>query len=190
MESRKRRASSELQLDPTFGDLPSELLINIFNYLDNKNLLKLTLMSKRFNEIISDEFIDKLSVWFSNDKSASKWIGSRNYTNIHFKYIEHKNYFQFATFIEMPEKVKIISFQNHSNCYVVDPVIFYSLLRIFTNLEVINLPCDNSTANNISMIPNLTLKQLTIPEYVGNILRNLQSFSLEEISVGWIRNVS
>lgn len=124
MESKKRKASSELQLDPTLADLPKEILIEIFDYLNKKDLLNLTLICRKFNDIISDKFIDKLSVWFSQKKSLDEsdsddgesfeWIGSRHYTNIYFDKCEDDyDYFYFASLIEKSEKVKILSFKEY-----------------------------------------------------------------------------
>lgn len=69
-------------------NLPKELLIEIFNNLASKELSKLSLVCKKFNEIVnnSTSLLKKFRLNLDPRKNANKeWIGSRNYCRVILK---------------------------------------------------------------------------------------------------------
>ena len=67
---KKQRKSSQ-KFSKTFSDMPDEILLRIFRYLDLKHLLRYAQLSKRINPICHDKLL-----WQKVDLSESKTVPS------------------------------------------------------------------------------------------------------------------
>lgn len=64
--------------------LPVEILIKIFNLLNKKDLISLSLVCRRFNEVIScdKEMLERFTLYLNKKTLKSRWIGSRKYVKV------------------------------------------------------------------------------------------------------------
>ena len=77
--------SREIHKDFTpWHQLPVEILIEIFKLLTKKDLFSLSLVCKRFNEVISDdrELLERFTLHLNKRTLKLRWIGSRNYSKV------------------------------------------------------------------------------------------------------------
>lgn len=138
LNSRKRRASRELQIETEISDLPDEILMKIFQFLYKDDLLALTLQNKRFNQIISDGLMDKISLFISPQSLEADWIGSRQYTRVYFcESCTEENLMEFANIlINIGSSIKKLTIENLK----INPYTLKVILGLCKNLKVLILP--------------------------------------------------
>lgn len=138
LNSRKRRASRELQIETEISDLPDEILMKIFQSLYKDDLLSLTLQNKRFNQIISDGLMDKISLFISPRNLLTDWIGSRKYTSVEFcGCCSEGDLMDFQNIlINIGSSIKKLNMENLE----INPYTLKVILGLCKNLKVLKLP--------------------------------------------------
>lgn len=181
--SRKRRASSELQMETVITDLPDEILVNIFKYLKKSDLLSLTLQCKRFEEIVCNGFMDRLILYISSKNLKNDWIGSRKYTYVLFaRCYTNDNILDFLNILlSIGDSIKKLCMHN----LTINPITMRLILKICHNLKFLDLPkLDLSLPDEayVRNLPLLDLEELTCFSDRGFSLKLLQGTSCRRFS--------
>ena len=154
----------------TLEDMPNEVLLKIFSYLDTEEILKCAQTSKRMNEICKDK-----SLWQRQKVSLENHI------------IDYKIINQFFLLNEKPP-----IFLNLSNCkglelWCIQDIVKSCLNLVELNLELTNLSPDslNFLANNLtSTIRRLSLKKLKNIEdkHIKRLVRRCSKLTVIDLS--------
>lgn len=64
--------------------IPTEIVIKIFKNLSIDDLISISIVCKRFNEIINNdkEILKNFTLYLNHKTIKSKWIGSRKYSRV------------------------------------------------------------------------------------------------------------
>lgn len=112
--------TSEIHEDFTpWHQLPVEILIEIFKLLSKKDLYALSLVCRRFNEVISDdrELLERFTFHLNKRTVKSRWIGSRKYSKAKIMLCDFYGdfyYHQYLSWVPLssPEPFKICLFNQ------------------------------------------------------------------------------
>lgn len=175
--------SKSLKMETEISDLPEELLVKIFKYLQKSDLLSLTLQSKRFNRLICQEFMNELNLYVSPLNIDTEWIGSRKYTSVDFnEKCSQGNILNFACILA--DFGVFITTLDMSEL-TIEPSTFKLILSMCRNLKIVYLPeLTNHALTNDSLKnwPRLDLIVLNCYARCGRALQLLRDSSTKTLS--------
>lgn len=156
--------------------LPVEILIAIFSSLAKKDLISLSLVCRRFNEVISEdrELLKRFTLHLNKRTVKSPWIGSRRYSRAKVMLCEFYGdfyYHQYLAWVDFtpPSTSQLCLFFRTS---------LHLQLRDFK--KILNIQCTHLTHLTI-IYPNVTLNPLKSLLVECPNLKFLEIFQRSEI---------
>lgn len=152
--------------------LTEEILIEIFNYLPENDLISLTRTCKAFNEIISNtsKIVQRFCVKFNPLNKNSEWIRRRKYKKIKFSHCDNNLFLRFQVMIDANGScIKEIEIEE---CSIED-----------SSLKLLLFTCPNVKSLTLIKVNHLTNSNVS---YEGNLDLNLIKLKFNETSLEFL----